>query len=68
MDETWHTGNANVVGKDRRGWIVGYFIDDPPSIRTTEGDYLMWAAGIDHTWQVEEESVVVTIRWPSIET
>lgn len=116
MDETWHTGNANVVGKDRRGWIVGYFIDDPPGIRTTEdveikwahheageersswvtdeyrttivllvrgrfrvelpektvlleneGDYLMWAAGTDHTWRAEEDSVVITVRWPSVQ-
>ena len=24
-----------------------------------EGDYLMWAAGTDHTWRAEEESVVM---------
>ncbi len=31
-----------------------------------EGDYVLWGPGIDHSWQAEEDSVVVTIRWPSI--
>lgn len=31
-----------------------------------QGDYLVWGPGIDHTWQAEEDSAVVTIRWPSI--
>lgn len=30
-----------------------------------EGDYAMWGPGVDHSWQAEEDSVVVTIRWPS---
>lgn len=29
------------------------------------GDYAMWGAGIDHSWEALENSVVVTIRWPS---
>ena len=32
---------------------------------TAEGDYLMWGPGIDHLWHAEEDSVVLTIRWPS---
>lgn len=31
-----------------------------------EGDYVVWGPGIDHSWQAEEDSVVVTIRWPSV--
>jgi quercetin dioxygenase-like cupin family protein len=31
-----------------------------------EGDYAVWGPGIDHCWQAEEDSVVVTVRWPSI--
>jgi quercetin dioxygenase-like cupin family protein len=30
-----------------------------------EGDYAMWGPGIDHAWHAEEDSVVITIRWPS---
>jgi hypothetical protein len=33
-----------------------------------EGDYAVWGPGIDHSWQAEEDSVVVTVRWPSIVT
>jgi quercetin dioxygenase-like cupin family protein len=31
-----------------------------------QGDYAVWGPGIDHSWRAEEESVVVTIRWPSM--
>ncbi|MFE5329467.1 signal peptidase I [Embleya sp. NPDC056575] len=31
-----------------------------------QGDYVVWGPGIDHSWAAEEDSVVVTIRWPSI--
>lgn len=29
------------------------------------GDYAMWGPGIGHSWQAEEDSVVITVRWPS---
>jgi quercetin dioxygenase-like cupin family protein len=31
-----------------------------------EGDYVMWGPGVDHSWRAEEDSVVVTVRWPSL--
>ncbi|GAB3989745.1 hypothetical protein GCM10029978_115670 [Actinoallomurus acanthiterrae] len=33
---------------------------------TEQGDYVVWGHGVDHSWHAEEESVVMTIRWPSI--
>ena len=33
---------------------------------TEQGDYVVWGRGVDHSWHAEEESVVMTIRWPSI--
>jgi hypothetical protein len=30
-----------------------------------QGDYVVWGRGIDHTWRAIENSVVVTVRWPS---
>jgi hypothetical protein len=30
-----------------------------------QGDYVVWGPGIDHSWQAEEDSIVLTIRWPS---
>jgi quercetin dioxygenase-like cupin family protein len=32
------------------------------------GDYLIWGPSIDHFWEAEEDSVAVTVRWPSIAT
>jgi hypothetical protein len=31
-----------------------------------QGDYLTWGPGIDHSWQAEDDSVVIAVRWPSI--
>lgn len=31
-----------------------------------QGDYVVWGRGVDHSWEAEEESVVLTVRWPSI--
>ena len=31
-----------------------------------EGDYALWRPGIAHAWLAEEDSVVVTLRWPSL--
>ncbi|MFC0004395.1 cupin domain-containing protein [Micromonospora siamensis] len=30
------------------------------------GDYLVWGRGVDHSWYAERESVVLTVRWPSV--
>lgn len=30
-----------------------------------EGDYAIWGAGVAHTWAAEEDSVILTLRWPS---
>ncbi|MFE6762453.1 signal peptidase I [Streptomyces sp. NPDC057689] len=31
-----------------------------------QGDYVVWGVGTDHSWVAEEESVVLTVRWPSV--
>lgn len=33
-----------------------------------QGDYVMWGLGTDHKWRALEDSVWLTIRWPSIDT
>ena len=30
------------------------------------GDYLIWGPGMPHRWRTLEDSVVITVRWPSI--
>jgi hypothetical protein len=42
MDGHWTRGNAHVDSSDRRGWLVGHFID-PSSIRHSEGVEVKWA-------------------------
>jgi quercetin dioxygenase-like cupin family protein len=32
----------------------------------TQGDYAVWGPGIDHSWKAISDSVVVTVRWPSL--
>lgn len=31
-----------------------------------QGDYVVWGPGIDHTWEAISDSVVITVRWPSL--
>jgi quercetin dioxygenase-like cupin family protein len=33
---------------------------------TREGDYVVWGPGIDHVWEAISDSVVITVRWPSV--
>ena len=33
---------------------------------TRQGDYAIWGPGIDHSWEAITDSVVVTVRWPSL--
>lgn len=30
------------------------------------GDYILWDNGVYHTWEANEDSVVLTVRWPSL--
>ena len=29
------------------------------------GDYAVWGPGIKHRWQALDDSIVLTVRWPS---
>ncbi len=35
------------------------------AVLAEQGDYAIWGPGIGHSWRAEEDSVVITIRWPS---
>jgi hypothetical protein len=114
MADNWYVGNAAIDSKDRRGWIVGHFLDQEDGIRVSDevevkwgihpagdarhdwqtdehrttvillvsgqfrielsagtfvlkdqGDYAMWGPSIDHSWHAEEDSIIITVRWPS---
>jgi hypothetical protein len=67
-------------GEERAGWqgdesrttvlllVKGRFRVDlsvDSFVLEQEGDYAMWGPGIGHSWRAEQDSVVVTVRWPS---
>jgi hypothetical protein len=41
-------------------------LPDRTVVLAKRGDYLVWGRGVDHSWCAEEESVVLTVRWPSV--
>jgi hypothetical protein len=60
-----------VTGEQRTAMIVlvsGRFRIELPGravVLASQGDYLVFG-GVDHSWQAEEDSVVLVVRWPSV--
>ena len=49
--------------------ITGRFrveLPDRTVVLDVPGDYVVWGRGVDHSWYAERESVVLTVRWPSV--
>lgn len=61
-----------VAGEKRTALLVlisGRFRVELPGrsvLLAEQGDYVVWGPGVDHSWYAEEESVVLTVRWPSV--
>lgn len=61
-----------VSGEKRTALLVlisGRFRVELPGrsvLLANQGDYVVWGRGVDHSWYAEEESVVMTVRWPSV--
>jgi mannose-6-phosphate isomerase-like protein (cupin superfamily) len=61
-----------VLGEERTALLVlvsGRFRVDFPGrsvLLEEQGDYVVWGRGVDHSWFAEEESVLLTVRWPSV--
>ena len=68
------------AGEQRPGWVTddprsilsvlisGRFRIDLPDrsvVLAKQGDYIVFH-GLDHTWEAEEASLVVSVRWPSL--
>ena len=71
---------VHVAGEHRAAWqsdeyrttvlllVSGRFridLSEGSSVLSRPGDYAMWGPGVGHSWRAEEDSVVVTVRWPS---
>jgi hypothetical protein len=49
-----------------RGCIRLLFDDGCDALLEEPGDYALWAPGVAHRWTIEQDdTVVLTIRWPS---
>ena len=56
-----------VSGRWRLELASSHQHDIPTTVTVdTQGDYVLWEKGIDHRWRAEDDSVVITVRWPSM--
>ncbi|MEV4839463.1 aminoglycoside phosphotransferase family protein [Nonomuraea sp. NPDC049486] len=61
-----------VTGENRTALLIlisGRFRVELPGrsvLLAERGDYVVWGEGVDHSWLAEDESVVLTVRWPSV--
>ncbi|GIW08039.1 MAG: hypothetical protein KatS3mg060_2844 [Dehalococcoidia bacterium] len=61
----WSADAATTLVILVRGRFRLLFPDREAMLRE-EGDFVHWLPGIHHRWVAEEESVVLTVRWPSL--
>jgi hypothetical protein len=55
-----------ISGRWRLDLAVSGQPDEPRTLTLdTGGDYVVWDKGVNHRWLAEEDSVVLTVRWPS---
>lgn len=61
-----------MTGEERTALLVlvsGRFRVELPGrsvLLAGQGDQVVWSRGVDHSRFAEEESVVLTVRWPSV--
>ena len=49
--------------------VQGHFrleLTEGSVVLNRQGDYAVWGPGIDHFWEAISDSVVITVRWPSV--
>ncbi|MFI0796784.1 signal peptidase I [Micromonospora rubida] len=49
-----------------RGGRFRVELPDRTVLLAEPGDYVVWGRGVDHSWYAERESVLLTVRWPSL--
>jgi mannose-6-phosphate isomerase-like protein (cupin superfamily) len=78
LELKWHT---HAKGETRTEWapgipvktvnilVRGHFVlvfPDREVALQKEGDFVMFGPGMPHSFRSEQESLVVTVRWPSV--
>jgi quercetin dioxygenase-like cupin family protein len=62
----WATGTeASTMTVLIRGRFRIHFSDREDVLLAAEGDYVVWPPGVGHRWRAEEDSLIVSVRWPS---
>jgi mannose-6-phosphate isomerase-like protein (cupin superfamily) len=68
----WVTGEQRtalvllVSGRFRMWFAASEGDEREEVVLVRQGDYVLWTPGTDHVWHAEQDTVVVTIRWPSV--
>jgi hypothetical protein len=66
----WANGNATTISVLIRGVLrVEFQVDGTSQVITlqTEGDYVVFGPDILHTWEATGDTIVLSIRFPSVE-
>jgi hypothetical protein len=71
----------HTAGEERPEWVTGevrtaicilisgtfeFEFRDQTVRLSKPGDFVMWGKGCDHRWRTIDDSIVLTVRWPSI--
>ncbi|MFG3706309.1 signal peptidase I [Micromonospora sp. NPDC047670] len=62
----WATGERRTALLVLLGGRFRVELPDRTVVLREPGDYVVWGRGVDHSWYAERESVVLTVRWPSV--
>jgi hypothetical protein len=68
--KAWATGSATTVSVLVRGNLrVTFQADDGPEVISLEkeGDYIIFAPDTVHSWETVGDTVVISVRFPSVE-
>ncbi|MFJ8578170.1 signal peptidase I [Micromonospora sp. NPDC093277] len=62
----WATGERRTALLVLVGGAFRIELPDRTVVLRDPGDYVVWGRGVDHSWYAERDSVVLTVRWPSV--
>jgi hypothetical protein len=66
LNRSWHGGNAEEDGRERRGWILGHFIDLAEGVRSSRDVEIKWGvhpAGDKRAgWTADDQRTTFVVR------
>lgn len=65
MSGNWYSGNAAEDGSERRGWILGHFIDPSEGIRSSKDVEVKWGihpvGETRHEWTADDQRTTLVL-------